>query len=429
MTTSDDHLTGSDESVPRSAPGRDRLTRLSRRTFLKGAGAAGAATLAGPLLSKDWAFARDLGSRRTPIEHVLIDCQENRSFDHYFGYAPWIASYGPPPGYSQPGGSSGPVEPYHFRRLSTPDVGHSWTDAHHQWHQGEMDGFYTTDGIWAMGYYTARELPFYYSLFDEFTLCGNYFCSLLGPTWPNRFYLAAGTSGGITTNGIWGYGVFHYPIILDLLEAAGVSWKVYNIGWDNVRGAIPTTSSSSGSDGRTTLGLAPGRTTTSTTWSETGCRRSRSSSPATRADGTNTRRQTSRSEWGFRRSSSRRCAGPRRGRIRVHPHVRRARRLLRSRGTAGARRVRSRHPGPDLGDLPVCEALPYRGNGLRAHVDVEVPGERLRPPHPRVGEPQVRRVDSLPARTTRPRRMAYGPPAPPRDRLDSIGDLTECFAF
>src|SRR5262249_21737015 len=78
------------------------------------------------------------------------------------------------------------------------------------------------------------ELPFYYSLFDEFTLCANYFCSLLGPTWPNRFYFAAGTSGGITTNGVWGYGVFDYPIILDLLDAAGVSWKVYNMTWDSV---------------------------------------------------------------------------------------------------------------------------------------------------------------------------------------------------
>jgi phospholipase C len=56
----------------------------------------------------------------------------------------------------------------------------------------------------------------------------------MGPTWPNRFYLAAGTSGGITTNGIWGYGVFDYPMILDLLDAAGVTWKVYNIGWDSV---------------------------------------------------------------------------------------------------------------------------------------------------------------------------------------------------
>jgi len=53
-----------------------------------------------------------------------------------------------------------------------------------------------------MGYYTAAEIPYYYSLLNEFTLCTNYFCSLLGPTWPNRFYFAAGTSGGITTNGV-----------------------------------------------------------------------------------------------------------------------------------------------------------------------------------------------------------------------------------
>jgi phospholipase C len=231
-------MTGHDRDRTDHRPYRSRSTqareRVTRRTFLKGAGAAGAAALAGPLVPKDWAFARGDGSQTTPLQHVLIDCQENRSFDHYYGYAPWIGRFGPPPGYSQPDGNGGSIEPYHFRRLSTPDIGHSWTDVHHEWQHGEMDGFYTTDGIWAMGYYTRRQLPFYYSLHDEFTLCGNYFCSLLGPTWPNRFYLAAGTSGGITTNGIWGYGVFDYPIILDLLEAAGVSWKVYNIGWDNV---------------------------------------------------------------------------------------------------------------------------------------------------------------------------------------------------
>src|SRR5437868_8025650 len=98
-----------------------------------------------------------------------------------------------------------------------------------------MDGFITHSGSDAMGYYTAAELPFYYSLFETSTLCGNFFSSLLGPTWPNRFYLMAGTSGGITTDGQWGYGIFDYPMILDLLDAAGVTWKVYNLGWDSVR--------------------------------------------------------------------------------------------------------------------------------------------------------------------------------------------------
>jgi phospholipase C len=134
----------------------------------------------------------------------------------------------------QPDGQGGGVAPYRFTDLTTPDVPHSWDAIHEQWNGGAMDGFYTNAGIWAMGCYTAEELPFYYGLIEEFTLCVNFFCSLLGPTWPNRFYLTAGTSGGITTNGVWGYGVFDYPIILDLLEAAGITWKVYNIGWDSV---------------------------------------------------------------------------------------------------------------------------------------------------------------------------------------------------
>jgi phospholipase C len=95
-----------------------------------------------------------------------------------------------------------------------------------------MDGFYTTDGANALGYYTAKELPFYYNLFEHAGLCANYFCSPLEPTWPNRFYLMSGKSGGITSNAFWGYGIFdsgRWPIILDLLDEAGVTWKIYLI--------------------------------------------------------------------------------------------------------------------------------------------------------------------------------------------------------
>ena len=204
---------------------------IDRRTFLKAAGALGLAGLATPIVP---GAAATFLRRRNPIEHIVVDLQENRSFDHYYGFAPFTAPYGVPTGYSQPDGSGGSVVPYHFTSLTTPDIGHGWNATHAEYDGGAMDGFYTADGIYAMGYYTADDLPFYYSLHDSSTLCVNYFCSLLGPTWPNRFYTAAGTSGGITTNGIWGYGVFDYPMILDLLEDAHVTWKVYNIGMDSV---------------------------------------------------------------------------------------------------------------------------------------------------------------------------------------------------
>jgi phospholipase C len=220
--------------MPRAST-RARRPGVSRRTFLKGTVAAGAAVAGGGL----WTTALQPSRARaaeTPIEHIIVSCQENRSFDHYFGYASQVqaAGFGPPPGYTQPDGAGGTVAPYRFTELETPDVPHDWDSVHGQWNGGAMDGFMTHSGIWAMGYYTAEELPFYYSLFDDSTLCGNFFCSLLGPTWPNRFYLMAGTSGGITTNGLWGYGIFDHPMILDLLDAAGVSWKIYNITWDSV---------------------------------------------------------------------------------------------------------------------------------------------------------------------------------------------------
>ena len=88
-----------------------------------------------------------------------------------------------------------------------------------------------------MPYYTARSCRTTTACSADSGLCANYFCSLLGPTWPNRFYLMSGTSGGITTNGLWGYGIFdsgNWPIILDLLDDAEVTWKIYYIGSDGV---------------------------------------------------------------------------------------------------------------------------------------------------------------------------------------------------
>jgi len=224
----------------------DMAKRIGRRDFLKGVGALGLAGLATPLVGCDPTSGPGIRaspslrpavrSGSTPIKHVIVDVQENRSFDHYFGFAPFAGSYGVPAGYAVPDGHGALLVPHHLATRSTADIGHNWEAMHLTYNSGKMDGFYTTNRADAMGYYGVADLPFYYSLFQTSTLCVNYFCSVLGPTYPNRFYLAAGTSGGITTNGVWGYGVFDYPIILDLLEEAGVTWKIYNIGSDSVDG-------------------------------------------------------------------------------------------------------------------------------------------------------------------------------------------------
>ncbi|HVB73028.1 MAG TPA: alkaline phosphatase family protein [Ktedonobacteraceae bacterium] len=163
------------------------------------------------------------------ITNVLIACQENRSFDTYFGYYPKAGTFGVPANYAQPDGSGGSVTPQHATQFSTQDINHTWAAIHSEWDDGKVDGFVTTDGANAMIYYDGSDLPYYYALADSFTLCGNYFCSLLGPTAPNRLYLWSATSGGNTSNRI-SHGSLDWPIICDLLDASNISWKSYNFG-------------------------------------------------------------------------------------------------------------------------------------------------------------------------------------------------------
>ena len=88
-----------------------------------------------------------------------------------------------------------------------------------------------------MGYYRRQDLPFYYTLADAFTLCDNYHCSVLGPTHPNRLMALSGTvdptgaAGGpvlITNASPDAVGSVHWDTMPEVLEDAGVSWKVYN---------------------------------------------------------------------------------------------------------------------------------------------------------------------------------------------------------
>ena len=168
------------------------------------------------------------GSTTRAIKHVIVACEENRSFDHYFGHAPFAGAYGIPAGYSQPNGNGGKVYPFHLQSMDTPDILHDWFSIHSEWNNGKMDGFDTINGREALGFYTQRELSFYYGLFENYTLCVNYFCSVLGPTFPNRLYLYAGTSGGNTSDALTQ--ALTYPCILDLLDRAGISFKCYNVG-------------------------------------------------------------------------------------------------------------------------------------------------------------------------------------------------------
>ena len=80
-----------------------------------------------------------------------------------------------------------------------------------------------------MGYWCERDLPFYYGLARTFPLADHWFSSCLGPTFPNRRFLIAGTAHGLIDDSP--YDLLDYPpagTIFDMLTRYGISWANYH---------------------------------------------------------------------------------------------------------------------------------------------------------------------------------------------------------
>ena len=80
-----------------------------------------------------------------------------------------------------------------------------------------------------MGYWSESDLPFYYGLARTFPLADRWFGSCLGPTFPNRRFLIAGTAHGLIDDSP--YDLLDYPpagTIFDMLTEHGISWANYH---------------------------------------------------------------------------------------------------------------------------------------------------------------------------------------------------------
>ena len=216
--------------------------------------------LAGPLIER--AFAADPAGTGSlgDIEHFVLLMQENRSFDHYFGTmsgvrgfddaSPAFRQYGYAPGVGET--ETGYLNPF---RLDTTrgttldgvainDPTHDWAPQHRSWNNGRMDRWVAThiaangpnNGPATMGYYTRQDIPVHYALADAFTICDHYFCSVMGPTDPNRLFWVSGTNdpdgraGGpllYTPTSAPGAPAFSWLTYPEVLQEAGISWKVY----------------------------------------------------------------------------------------------------------------------------------------------------------------------------------------------------------
>ena len=234
---------------------------LTRRQFFKVAGTTAAVASFPTVLQEALAIpANNVTGTIEDVQHVVILMQENRSFDHYFGTMSGVRGFGDrfpiplasgkPVWYQRPAPpATDDLIPYHLdssignaqRVTGTP---HSWLDMHFAWNEGRT-------GLWpafkqpqSMGYYQEAEIPFQFALANAFTICDHYHASMLSSTNPNRLFLFTGTNnpsgvgGGPAidnTNDDLGPSAsgYSWTTYAERLQAAGISWKVYQDMNDN----------------------------------------------------------------------------------------------------------------------------------------------------------------------------------------------------
>ncbi|WP_437330461.1 alkaline phosphatase family protein [Sorangium sp. So ce381] len=165
-----------------------------------------------------------------PINTIVVLCMENRSFDHYLGSL--LLKEG-----RRIDGLTGTesnraldgtlISPFQLDNFTPADPPHSWDAAHTQWNQGRNDGFVIAhagpDQRDVMGYHVREQLPILYALADASAICQRWFSSVLGPTWPNRFFLHGATSRGVSRN----VPVTGFTSVFELLSDAGISSRNY----------------------------------------------------------------------------------------------------------------------------------------------------------------------------------------------------------
>ncbi|MEI8126289.1 MAG: alkaline phosphatase family protein [Actinomycetota bacterium] len=83
----------------------------------------------------------------------------------------------------------------------------------------------------AMGYFTPSQLPFINSMAQTFPVADRWFSSVPGQTYPNRMFMMAGTSLGLTTTTLPDVETMpENGTIFQALLRYGISWKNYHCG-------------------------------------------------------------------------------------------------------------------------------------------------------------------------------------------------------
>jgi len=142
-----------------------------------------------------------------PIEHVVIITKENHTFDNYFGTFPGVA------GVSLPHAA----DPH-------PDQGHG----HDSWLRDR--GAAGASGT-ARTQYVSTDIPAYWALAQQYSLCDNYFADVASQSEPNHLFLIAADSPIIDNSSAsrtyQPQPPFDLPSLPQALAAAGRTWRNY----------------------------------------------------------------------------------------------------------------------------------------------------------------------------------------------------------
>jgi phospholipase C len=194
----------------------------------------------------------------TSINHIIFMAQENRGFDHYFGKLPdyWKANGYPnqtfdglPANAFNLADDGSTVNSFHLRTVCVQNLSPGWNESHVIWNVNDpvsptatLDGFVHTaanfsqnavppdapifdlEGLRSMGYYDGSDLNFYYFMASNFATSDRWFSPVMSRTQLNRLYLFAATSAGYVNPPKVS---LPNKTIFELLESAGVSWKIY----------------------------------------------------------------------------------------------------------------------------------------------------------------------------------------------------------
>jgi len=161
------------------------------------------------------------------IEHIVLVTMENRSFDHFLGWVP--GADGQQAGLTYLDAAGQPHATYalapDYQGCSHPDPDHSYDGGRIEYNDGACDGWLRAgeNDAYAIGYYTADDLPLYAGLAQHWLTCDGYFAAIMAPSYPNRIYQHAAQTDRIDQS----LAISSLPTIWDRLATHGLEGRYY----------------------------------------------------------------------------------------------------------------------------------------------------------------------------------------------------------